>query len=490
MKTRKILSILLVTIMVTSVVSCEHKQATGAYLDTYSTSTIPRDVDDTLLTSKESDDTKLKSSDPIVGEWYSLNSIYPCFTLYNDGTCKVGQEYGLGSWNYSSNILSISNYYGHTDHYEVLEVDNNILRIDSSYRSESFYHEKKTSTVITSIQDFGKPIKVDVTIYGGLVLFDSGIVAVYGFDYTDQMTMGKPTGDYCLNNVMDKGIDIALGQNVAFVIDEDHNLWAWGCEETVCSIYGIDSTPRIILEDVKSVNVSKEDYYTELIAIIKNDNSLWLWGNPGKYLMDVPCYEEPVKIFDDVQQVVVENDSGTFLTSNGDMYMWGFMNYHAKTPEKYKENVQFVATDGVNLSYVSEGCLFVYDFYSKKSYSVQNGIDSVCISGSEAIYLTKDKQLYSWCNNESAFQNEGLYVSCDPMYPTFVMDKVIDYSISGWSGAAIIESGEIYVWGGERPSLIGLGIKFVEQELNYDHTYGNHTYGNVVYPTLLSSIKY
>lgn len=64
----------------------------------------------------------------LVGSWGpdGGNRIY--FTLYDDGMCKIENEYGTGKWNVvDGNKLKLTNFYGESETIEISEADGNTI---------------------------------------------------------------------------------------------------------------------------------------------------------------------------------------------------------------------------------------------------------------------------------------------------------------------------------------------------------------------------
>lgn len=77
----------------------------------------------------------------------------------------------------------------------------------------------------------------------------------------------------------------------------------------------------MIMSDVKEIDAN---YLTA--AAIKNDNSLWLWGNNTDGQIGNGTKEKqriPTKIFENVKKVSVGENHVLALTNDGELYGWG-----------------------------------------------------------------------------------------------------------------------------------------------------------------------
>lgn len=68
----------------------------------------------------------------LAASWYVEGESTPSFTLYDDGTCKIDNEYGIGTWSVANdNQLRITNYYGETLVVTIVSVKDGCLTIEA-----------------------------------------------------------------------------------------------------------------------------------------------------------------------------------------------------------------------------------------------------------------------------------------------------------------------------------------------------------------------
>ena len=73
------------------------------------------------------------------GTWYDSRGNF-AFTLYDDGTCEIDGEYGLGTWNVvNKDTLRLSNYLGETESGKIYSVDSKCLKLGE--RGESVFYK-------------------------------------------------------------------------------------------------------------------------------------------------------------------------------------------------------------------------------------------------------------------------------------------------------------------------------------------------------------
>ena len=71
------------------------------------------------------------SKTAIVGQWRQQGQSDILLEAYDDGTCVISGEYGLGTWELSSgNRLRLSNIYGETQVFSIKKLTNSKMIID------------------------------------------------------------------------------------------------------------------------------------------------------------------------------------------------------------------------------------------------------------------------------------------------------------------------------------------------------------------------
>lgn len=64
----------------------------------------------------------------LLGTWYLEGNSSPKFTLYDDGSCKIANSYGKGTWSVSNkDQVSISDFYGDETIFTIVSVNNQKL---------------------------------------------------------------------------------------------------------------------------------------------------------------------------------------------------------------------------------------------------------------------------------------------------------------------------------------------------------------------------
>lgn len=156
-----------------------------------------------------------------------------------------------------------------------------------------------------------------------------------------------------LDNVVDMAI-VGRGGSCFLALQDDGNLWAWG---NFGYSFGDGLTynseePIQIMENVKDVETSK---INSVIAVIKNDNSLWMWGYSPFHIIPTNLFERdtgekpgemPIKVLDDVAKVSLGYYHAGAIKTDGSLWTWGGSGHGAtgrtgsmEIPGKVMDNV-------------------------------------------------------------------------------------------------------------------------------------------------------
>lgn len=169
---------------------------------------------------------------------------------------------------------------------------------------------------------------------------------------------------------------IALGENNSAAIREDGSLWMWG--NNSCKQISDENKeysilqPQKIMKNVKSVSLGSVNS-----AAIKKDGSLWLWGtNTLDEILKLPPNKsyKPYKIMDDVKSVSLGGSTGAAIKKDGTLWMWGTNTYgqigdgtqnECKAPKKIMDNVKSVSVGIKCTAAIKEdGSLWMWGFNS------------------------------------------------------------------------------------------------------------------------------
>lgn len=210
-----------------------------------------------------------------------------------------------------------------------------------------------------------------------------------------------------------------------FVIKEDNSLWGWG--ENSCGQLGDGTTedrliPVKIMDNVEQV--SSTDNHT---LALKTDGSVWGWGENkySKVSSDIPKYDiikSPIKLMDNIKQVSAGANTSFVIKNDNSLWGWG-----------YNANCQ-----------IGDGTRHNSDVPVKVMDNVQKVITS---SGNHTLAI-KNKTLYGW--GVSSHGQLGFVANTVTDSPKRIMDNVADISAGRYESMAIKTNGELWNWGDDK----------------------------------------
>ena len=172
-----------------------------------------------------------------------------------------------------------------------------------------------------------------------------------------------------------------------------------------------------------------------------------------------------------IRQVEAGSEFSMAVTSNGDLYGWGFSSLYGKdpvtSPVKLMSGVKSVSLSSAAIQPSFE--VKKYDDYGYISYGAK--------AGDVAVIVKENGDLYTWGDNVCYQLGKGYYEAEQETYePYFVMGNVTKAVTNDHSCAAVTEDGDLYFWGHnivygygnnatelyEVPTVILTGVKDVE----------------------------
>jgi len=161
-------------------------------------------------------------------------------------------------------------------------------------------------------------------------------------------------------------------------------------------------------------------------AVIKEDGSLWLWGNNScgqlGFGKKVEVLTAPKKLMDDVKCISLNDDTSAAVKSDGSLWIWG------KTPIGTEKTA-----GGLKCSYTP--------------INILNDVTYVVLGGWNGAAIKNDGSLWMWGENSFGSVGNGTYD--DWIYPPVkVLDDVKSVKLSMNQSAAIKNDGSVWMWGG------------------------------------------
>ena len=180
-------------------------------------------------------------------------------TMWTDWTIKTDGSYWYGSRKLLDNAVASDRDY--------------ILCSDGTLWKREFEEVGKVADGVKDFSSWGTMLAI-VKTDGSLWLMGDEIANPYG----SKAAEGK------FYKLMDGAVDVIQGQSNLFVLKKDGSLWGWGSNDFGQLGQGhkrdVEAyTAYHIMDDVVSIQA---DYGASSLFAIKEDDSLWVWGN-GNY---------------------------------------------------------------------------------------------------------------------------------------------------------------------------------------------------------------
>lgn len=216
---------------------------------------------------------------------------------------------------------------------------------------------------------------------------------------------------YVPTKVMDNVDSVSCGGEF-LALKKDHTLWTWE-----------KGTPKKIMSDVKSV--TSGEYNT---AVIKLDDSLWMWGRATRGQLGngvLSCeVDEPFKLMDDVASVSLSWGHTAVLKKDGTLWTCG-----AADAGRLGDGTYSQSQDRAVLKQVMDHVTRVEVGYNNTAAIKDDG--SLWMFGSNSLGKTRISS------------SSVDYITL----PEKQLDNVIDVSLGMSATAAVLDTGELLLWG-------------------------------------------
>jgi len=265
------------------------------------------------------------------------------------------------------------------------------------------------------------------------------------------LAMAAPAAAYS-TVVKGKGTTISANCNgsCTAVIDANGDLWLYGTGPMIDSLR-IEQlraeNPAVPAEELRSSrvpvkalsNVASVSVGADHIGAVKNDGTLWMWGNNGSGQCGIqPGFSvcsKPMKVMDKVVDVSAGNICTAVLKADGTVWTFG-----------------------------SNGDGRLGNGTTTDSYEPRQIMDNVVAisastpeTGTHMAALKVDGSLWTWGENRHGQLGNG--TTEDSLFPVKVMEGVASFSTGGRHTAAVKKDGSLWTWGFNYYGELGNGTR-------------------------------
>ena len=299
-----------------------------------------------------------------------------------------------------------------------------------------------------------------------MAIMDDGSLWAWGDNEYGQLGDGTTDSKSSPVKIMEDVKYVSAGYNACFAIKSDSSLWGWG--SLLYMQIGIgDGTaerhlsPVKIMDDVASVSTPLSGRH---VLAIKNDGSLWAWGENGFGQFGNGTTESsllPVKIMDEVKVVKTGGYNSMAIKNDGTLWAWGSNNsgqlgdgtkIDQLNPVKIMENcINVSLTNYGSIALDSDGSIW---FWGDGAYEINGNrmhttmlehhkiMDDAIFTGAgtnHMLAIKTDSSLWAWGFNGNGQLGDNTMT--DRYTPVYITENVINID-AGWGhNLALIQSG-------------------------------------------------
>ena len=316
----------------------------------------------------------------------------------------------------------------------------------NSYPYPSAINNNNTSTPIKIMDNVNK---VYANAGFTMAIKNDGSLWAWGNNWSGQLGDGTKVEKLTPTKIMDSVNKVYANASFTMAIKNDGSLWVWGNNE-----YGQlgDGTtenrlvPIKIMDNIIEVS-TYSTWHKPYTMAIKNDGSLWAWGNNWSgQLGDGTKVEKltPIKIVDNVAQISIGYHNTMAIKNDGSLWAWG-ANYNGILGDGTTEDRLLPVKIMDNVSQVH-------------SYNHDDGTSYIAYT----MAIKNDGSLWAWGANWYGQLGDG--TNERRLYPMKIMDNII--KISSWAlgidygschTMAIKNDGSLWAWGANWYGQLGDG---------------------------------
>ena len=309
----------------------------------------------------------------------------------------------------------------------------------------------KTSTILAASDDFRA---VSAGAQHNLAIKEDGSLWTWGDNHYGQLGDGTKTGNTIPTKILSDVESVAAGSYHSLAVTSDGTLWAWGENKkgqvgdgtiTTGSMFVYNDnnklTPVVIMDNVHAIAAGAANSFA-----IKNDKSLWAWGNGNPI---------PIRIMEDVAYISAGSSHNLAIKTDSSLWAWGSnqngelgdgTTQSSSEPIKIMDNIKSIAAgDHFSLAVKTDGSLWAWGYRFKGQLG--------------------DGKLIFWSVGDPAVEAGDKY----SVVPIKIMDDVVSISAGATHSLAIKSDGSLWAWGSNKEGEIGAGTSITAQ--NYDDQY-------------------
>ena len=324
------------------------------------------------------------------------------------------------------------------------------------------------------------------TYYYTMILMEDGSLWSFGHNSHGQLGHGTKLHNVSdMNRILEGVAQVSLGRNHCMALMEDGTLLSWGNNSYGQLGNGSSNlivSPQKIAEGFTAVaagGVSAYetfDWYAHSIGLDK-ESDVWSWGNNSFGQLgnvEFDSCSEPVKVFSDVRRISAGHSSSLAIKNDDSLWLWG--NKGSETdysssldilqPIKIMDEVEMAAIgtdyERNRIVYIlkKDGSLWLYNS-GEPSKLLDKEVKYVAAGIKRVMFIKEDNSLWSWKNNFlvkniETHSTESIFFS----NPVKLMDEVLavscdsDYIGTGGMALALMLNGDLWGWGDNLPFLI------------------------------------